>query len=239
MVTDILNKMAEIVDNTMTSFQSDFEKYDRLYIESDEVKFPMIWIVGKSHTYLLKLGEYKRWFFENESVRFDYVAGNNPFKSYADSTFYNSDHLYFITENDVRRTFTLNALAEIEKCVESAACAWQEEYGKLLKLRKVPVKIENISLTRLKALIEECGEHNNNSLMSCLKRFQQYRRVATDQFITVSYNPDIMSLRFGKQSMVGSDLSVELSSTDGPKAGIKLIIPSSLLLSMAGRHTLK
>lgn len=42
MVTDILNKMAEIVDNTMTSFQSDFEKYDRLYIESDEVKFPMI-----------------------------------------------------------------------------------------------------------------------------------------------------------------------------------------------------
>lgn len=208
MVTDILNKMAEIVDNTMTSFQSDFEKYDRLYIESDEVKFPMIWIVGKSHTYLLKLGEYKRWFFENESVRFDYIAGNNPFKSYADSTFYNSDHLYFITENDVRRTFTLNALAEIEKCVESAACAWQEEYGKLLKLRKVPVKIENISLTRLKALIEECGEHNNNSLMSCLKRFQQYRRVATDQFITVSYNPGYNEFTFwetinGRVGLVG------------------------------------
>lgn len=32
MVTDILNKMAEIVDNTMTSFQSDFEKYDKEYI---------------------------------------------------------------------------------------------------------------------------------------------------------------------------------------------------------------
>lgn len=82
MVTDILNKMAEIVANTMTHFQSDFEKYDRLYIESDEVKFPMIWIVDTSHTHLLKLGEYKNWFFKYESVRYDYVYGNNEFDYY-------------------------------------------------------------------------------------------------------------------------------------------------------------
>ena len=32
MVTDILNKMAEIVANNMIAFQSDFEKYDKEYI---------------------------------------------------------------------------------------------------------------------------------------------------------------------------------------------------------------
>lgn len=50
MVTDILNKMAEIVDNTMTSFQSDFEKYDRPYIEAaTPEQFPMLWVGPDGH----------------------------------------------------------------------------------------------------------------------------------------------------------------------------------------------
>lgn len=41
MVTDILNKMAEIVANNMIAFQSDFEKYDKEYIIKKGVKaFP-------------------------------------------------------------------------------------------------------------------------------------------------------------------------------------------------------
>lgn len=41
MITKILNKMAEIVANTMTSFQSDFEKYDKEYIIKEGVNaFP-------------------------------------------------------------------------------------------------------------------------------------------------------------------------------------------------------
>ena len=49
--------MSNIVADVMTSFQSDFENFDRPYIENaDSSKFPMIWIVGKSHTHLLNLG---------------------------------------------------------------------------------------------------------------------------------------------------------------------------------------
>lgn len=59
--------MSNIVADVMTSFQSDFENFDRPYIENAyNSKFPMIWIVGKSYTYLLHLGEYEENFRENE-----------------------------------------------------------------------------------------------------------------------------------------------------------------------------
>ena len=208
MKTDILNKMAEVVANTMTSFQSDFEQYDRLYIESGEAKFPMIWMVGKSHTHLLKLGEYKSWFFEMESVRFDYVAGHDPFRYYFEDTCYNSDRIFLITENEIRSICKEQAISAIMDYVKPAARAWQEQNGQLPKLTKVPVKIQNISVTKLKELIGECWEHDNNSLLSCLKRFHNYRRVATDQYITVSYNPRYDEFTFwetinGKVGLVG------------------------------------
>lgn len=50
MVTDILNKMAEIVANNMIAFQSDFEKYDKEYIIKKGVKaFPFCgWYTGRT-----------------------------------------------------------------------------------------------------------------------------------------------------------------------------------------------
>lgn len=59
-ITKIIQTMSNIVADVMTSFQSDFENFDRPYIENAyNSKFPMIWIVGKSYTYLLHLGEYE------------------------------------------------------------------------------------------------------------------------------------------------------------------------------------
>lgn len=37
MMIEILNRMSEVVANTMTSFQSDFEKYDKEYITREGV----------------------------------------------------------------------------------------------------------------------------------------------------------------------------------------------------------
>lgn len=70
----IIKQMEKIVAEVMTSYQSDFENYDRKYIEKAEAcQFPMVWIVGKSHTYLLRLGDYKDLFFNNEFARIGYV----------------------------------------------------------------------------------------------------------------------------------------------------------------------
>lgn len=48
-ISKIIQTMSNIVADVMTSFQSDFENFDRPYIENaDSSKFPMIWIVGQS-----------------------------------------------------------------------------------------------------------------------------------------------------------------------------------------------
>ncbi len=72
-ITKIIQTMSNIVADVMTSFQSDFENFDRPYIENaDNSKFPMIWIVGKSHTHLLNLGEYEE----------HYTAGHHTLNFY-------------------------------------------------------------------------------------------------------------------------------------------------------------
>ena len=208
MVIDILNKMAEIVANTMTSFQSDFEQYDRPYIESGEAKFPLIWIVGSSHTFLLRLGEYKERFLGNERVRWAYINGDNTFDSYLDYYKHDNDKLFLITESAISEINISQARSAIQDYVQPAVHAWIEQNGPLPKKTKVPVKIQNISVARLKELIDECRKHNDNSLLSCLKRFHNYIRVATDQYVTVSYNHGWNEFTFwettnGKIGLVG------------------------------------
>lgn len=53
MMIEILNKMSEVVANTMTSFQSDFEKYDKEYITREGVNAFLFcgWFIG--HTLIL------------------------------------------------------------------------------------------------------------------------------------------------------------------------------------------
>lgn len=76
----VIKQMEKIVAEVMTSYQSDFENYDKQYIEKAETRqFPIIWIVGKSHTYILRLGGYKDIFFSNECVRLGYAQGYNGF----------------------------------------------------------------------------------------------------------------------------------------------------------------
>lgn len=58
----IIARMRNIVADVMTSFKTDFENYDRPYIEQAVTEqFPMIWIVGKSHTNLLQLGAFSQF----------------------------------------------------------------------------------------------------------------------------------------------------------------------------------
>lgn len=45
MNNSIIKQMSDIVAEVMTSFQSDFEQYDKQYIEKAEAcQFPMIWM---------------------------------------------------------------------------------------------------------------------------------------------------------------------------------------------------
>lgn len=207
MNASIIECMSNIVADIMTNFQSDFEKYDRPYIENaDSSKFPMIWIVGESHTYLLCLGEYEAKFIEDEVIRLAYVQGGNPFFSYFDAV--DGDHIFLIEPDGVREITEKQAREVCRDIVTPVAEKWIKENGPLPTRVQVPVKFFNITLSKIKELIRECEAHNDNSLIEIFRRFHNYRRVAKDQYIQISYNPRYNKFTFceytnGKKGLVG------------------------------------
>lgn len=183
----IVTQMSNIVSDIMTSFQSDFEKYDKPYIESAAAcSFPMIWIVGKSHTHLLKLGGYKKRFFENESVRLAYVQGDDTFSFYLDTC--GGDYLFLIEKENVSRITADQARAAILDYVHPVVGEWESQNGKLPGKCKVKVRFGNVTADRLKKLVRDCEAHGDTSLMDILKRFHSYRQTAADHFIRINYD---------------------------------------------------
>lgn len=206
-ITKIIKTMSNVVADVMTHFQSDFENYDRPYIEgADNSMFPMIWIVGKTHTHLLNLGEYDKHFNEKEVARFAYVQGGNPFLSFLDA--YGGDHLFLIESNGVREITEKQAREICRDIVTPVVDKWIRENGPLPTRVQMPVKFFNITLSKIKELIRECEAHNDDSLIKIFRRFHNYRRIAKDQYIQISYNSKYNEFVFceytnGKKGLVG------------------------------------
>lgn len=207
MIVDILNKMAEIVANTMTSFQSDFEKYDRPYIESiTPEQFPLLWFVAPSHTYLLRLGEYRNHFFNEESYRYAYAAGDNTWSYYLETCA--SDRIFLIDVKGVNEIDISHAERIIDDIVSSTVTEWSDSGYLLPTDIKMPIKFSNITLGKLKELIADCRKHDDNSLADIFHRFRHYRRTAENQYIQISYNSYYNEFTFcqytnWKQGLVG------------------------------------
>lgn len=190
MITDILNKMAEIVAATMTSFQSDFEKYDKEYISREGVKaFPFLWMIAPTHTYLLKLANFKETYFENEALRYDIAQKNSWFHAYLyPCSGEVKETIYYVTMDGLREVSVKQAREIVRDIITPVVVEWEQTHEKLPAVSKIAVKIENISWSHLKELIQDCRNNGNDSLMECLKRFRRYRRTAKNQQIVVRYN---------------------------------------------------
>lgn len=207
MNTSVIKQMSSIVADVMTSFQSDFENYDKSYIESAEAcQFPMIWIVGSSHTYLLKLGSYKEKFFNNEAVRLNYVQGDDGFNAYL--KMFSDDHIFIIGKDKVSEVSLEQAKEAVRDYVIPAVKEWEKCNGTLPKRCKVKIKLNNIPISRLKQLIRDCEAHNDTSLIDAMKSFHRYRQAASDHYIQISYNPGYNEFGFceyinGKSGLVG------------------------------------
>lgn len=187
MITEILSEMTEIVASRMTSFQSDFEKHDRRYIEAATLEqFPMLWVVGVSHTYLLKLGEYKKDFFAHEHIRYAYASGDDTFSFYLRAC--RSDALFLIDAKGVNEISVSQAEKVVEGTVSAAVSAWLNSGHSLPDDIKMPIKFYNITFEKLKELIADCRKHDDSSLTDIFRGFRNYRRSAANQFIEINYN---------------------------------------------------
>ena len=85
---DILQQMAAVVEDTMSSYKGDFYRCDKSIIETEAFKFPIIWIVGECHTHMFQLGNYKDDFFASESFRYDYTRNHNPWDYFFKESLY-------------------------------------------------------------------------------------------------------------------------------------------------------
>lgn len=190
MIVDILNKMAEIVASTMTSFQSDFEKYDKEYITREGVKaFPFLWMVAPSHTYLLRFADFKKDFFENEALRYSIVQKSSWYHAYLwPNRGKVSEKIYYVTVDGLREVSVEQAREIMRDIITPVIAAWEQEHEKIPTKSKVRVEFQDISLAQLKRLIQDCRYHNNDTLWECLKRFHNYQQCAKDHKIIVKWN---------------------------------------------------
>lgn len=184
----ILQKMSEVVEATMTLYKSDFYNVDKSIIETEGFKFPIIWIVGRSHTKMFQLGNYKDDFFESESYRYDYLRNPNPWEYFFVESYYAQDKWFLITEDSFQSIDQEQAKAAIRDYVTPAVNAWIEENGPLPSLTKVPVKFKGATLSELKMLLADCRAHGSDSLFDCFKRRQTVCRIAADQYTVITYH---------------------------------------------------
>ena len=185
---NILQQMADVVEATMTNYKSDFYNVDKGIIESKEFKFPVIWIVGQSHTHMFQLGNFKDAFFAWESLRYDYLRNSNPWSYFFNEKLYTKDKWFLITGNGLQPINLDQAKAAIKDYVTPAVNAWVKEHGPLSRLTKVQVKFKDITFNELKALIADCRAHGNDSLLECFKMRHKSCRVADDQFYVITWH---------------------------------------------------
>ena len=205
---DILQQLAAVVEDTMSSYKGDFYRCDKSIIETEAFKFPIIWIVGECHTHMFQLGNYKDDFFASESFRYDYTRNHNPWDYFFKESLYAKDKWFLVTEDGLHTINLGQAKAAIMDYVTPAVNAWVEENGPLPNSLKVPVKIQGITLSELKALIADCRAHGNDSLFECFKRRQKACRVADDQYTVISYHKHWHEFTFceyinGKEGLAG------------------------------------
>lgn len=195
---DILKQMENVVKDVTKANLSDFYKFDKPQIENGDTKFPFIWLVGKYGTYKLDIGNYRDWFFDSEATRYQYLNEPNPWSYFTDGLDYKDYHWFLVTvEHGLQPINQEQAKSAIMDYVTPAVEEWKAENGPLPKLTKVPVKINGITFSELKVLIKECREHNDDSLLQCLRNFHRYGRIASDQYVSVWYNKSWNEFSFG------------------------------------------
>lgn len=196
--SEILKQMCAVVEEVMTNYKSDFYNFDKPKIECEDFKFPLIWIVGSCHTHMFPIGEYRDLFFHSEAARYDFVSEGYPCQYFLNSPSYKKDHWFLVSEAGVQPITRAQAKAAILDYINPAVQEWVATHGPLPKSTKVKVFMQDITLSKLKELFAESEKHDDHSLAECLRRFHNYRRVSSDQYVKVYYDGKYNEFAFGE-----------------------------------------
>lgn len=174
---DVIDKMAKIVQKTMTMFQSDFER-DLEMLNGYDGKF--IWQIAPTHTHLhLCSKDYLDKILESESNLYYYCQGQTWAGACiegatADDTFYSYDD-----ESGVFETCSkIEARVKWDISKTAALNRWKlYNEAELPTDFKVRIKFGSDEIRQY--FIEQlryAHQHNDISLLNCVKRFRNYTK---------------------------------------------------------------
>ena len=172
----IIKQMENVVRDVMTSFQSDFYKYDMEILDGYDGKF--LWFVASSHTHIARIDEQ---FMHDElckpyGERFVYALVQN--NTTADvCTAINTDKelvFYYDGENMVR-VFREEARRIWKAIKDFTLFEWQMMGKQLPKDMNIPIKFV-CSLSYIKEQLK-FNEQIGGNLIEQLKHFRNYRKL--------------------------------------------------------------
>ena len=172
----IIKQMNEVVRDMMTSFQTDFTKYDMELLENYDERF--LWFVAPSHTHLARIGEsYLSEIVSNEDGLYAAVKRNLTADVClgADS----NEELVFYYDGDKLERITREEARHLWNAVRSWFLhSWQVQNGmrELPDNFTIPVKF-NCSLSYVKEQLRFAQEIGTTSLIEALKRFRNYNKI--------------------------------------------------------------
>ncbi len=186
MKQEVIDKMAQIVKDTMTMFQSDFEQ-DKERLAGYDGKF--IWQIAPTHTHLhLCDNGYLDGLLENEATLYRFCQ-NSTWEtaciegSMRDDTFYKYDDdtglFEQCTQNDAKIAWDISKTSALNR--------WRLRNQKELPTN-FKVRIEFASKETRQYFIEQlkfAWQHNDNSLIDCLHRFRNYRKVGQNHKVVI------------------------------------------------------
>lgn len=187
--TEIIQKMADVVDEVMKNFQTDFTKYDKPAIENAKsTDFPFMWIVSELHTRMVSLGGYEEDFFNNPTTRYAYADGDDGISFYLHPHLLGQkDRIFLIRENYIWEVNVAGAKNAIKDYTIPVYRKWKKLHGEITP-KRVTVQFDLIELPKLREIIRDCHNHNDDSLMDIFRHFHKMRRVADDHKITIRYH---------------------------------------------------
>ena len=176
MKQEIIKQMTQVVADVMTSFQSDFHKYDMELLENYDERF--LWFVAPSHMHLARIGEnYLNEIVNTEEELYAVVKRNMTAdvclaidNSKELVFYYDGNKLEKVTRMEAKRLWeAIRSWLLHNWQIQNGMCAIPSDFT-------IPIKF-NCSLSYLKEQLRYAKEIGTTTLMDAFKRFRTYNKI--------------------------------------------------------------
>lgn len=172
----IIKQMAEVVRDTMTSFQTDFTKYDMEAMENYDDRF--LWFVAPAHTHLAKIGEqYLGDIIGSEEGLYAVLQRNTTPDALLGVD--NNEELVFYYDGDKLEKITRSEARHLWGAIRGWMLhSWQVQ-NKMSALPSdftIPVKFK-CGYSYIKEQLNYAKEIGDDTLKAIFERFKHYSKV--------------------------------------------------------------